>query len=49
MSIGDYVTIGAGAKILPHVTIGNHCKIGANAVVVENMPDFPHAFCKSQG
>ena len=38
--IGDNVTIGAGAKILPHVHIGNYCKIGANAVVVENMPDY---------
>lgn len=38
--IGDDVLIGAGAKILSHVQIGNHCKIGANAVVVENMPDY---------
>lgn len=37
--IGDNVTIGAGAKILPHVHIGNYCKIGANAVVIEDMPD----------
>lgn len=38
--IGDNVQIGAGAKILPKVHIGNHCKIGANAVVVEDMPDY---------
>lgn len=31
--------IGAGAKILPGVIIGNNIKIGANAVVVENIPD----------
>lgn len=37
--IGDNVMLGAGAKVLPSVNIGNHCKGGANAVVVENMPD----------
>ena len=37
--IGDNVLIGAGAKILPHVTIGNNVKIGANCVVVEDIPD----------
>lgn len=38
--IGDNVIIGAGAKILPKVKIGNHCRVGANAVVVEDMPDY---------
>lgn len=37
--IGDKVLIGAGAKILPYVTIGNNVKIGANCVVVEDIPD----------
>lgn len=37
--IGDNVLIGAGAKILGHVRIGNNCKIGANCVVVEDLPD----------
>ena len=37
--IGDNVIIGAGAKILPNVTIGNNCKVGANCVVVEDIPD----------
>ena len=37
--IGDNVLIGAGAKILPQVTIGNNVKIGANCVVVEDIPD----------
>lgn len=35
----DNVMIGAGAKILPGVTIGNNVKVGANCVVVEDVPD----------
>ena len=26
--------------MLPNVSIGNHCKVGANAVVVDDMPDY---------
>ena len=37
--IGDKVLIGAGAKMLPQVSIGNNVKIGANCVVVEDIPD----------
>ena len=37
--IGDKVLIGAGAKILPQVSIGNNVKIGSNCVVVEDIPD----------
>lgn len=37
--IGDDVNIGAGAKIVGHVRIGNRAKIGANAVVVHDVPD----------
>lgn len=37
--IGDHVMLGAGAKILPNVRIGNHVKVGANCVVVEDIPD----------
>lgn len=37
-TIGDRVTIGAGAKILGPVVIGDDVKIGANAVVVRNAP-----------
>ena len=33
-TVGDRVTIGAGAKVLGPVTIGDHSRIGANAVVV---------------
>lgn len=39
MIIGDYVELGAGAKVLPNVKIGNHVHIGANCVVVEDIPD----------
>ena len=38
--IGDYVELGAGAKVLPHVKIGNHVHVGANCVVVEDIPDY---------
>lgn len=37
--IGDYVNIGAGAKILGDISIGNHVHIGANAVVLSDVPD----------
>lgn len=37
--VGDHVMIGAGAKIIGEVTIGHHCKIGANAVVNVDVPD----------
>jgi len=38
--IGNYVNIGAGAKILGKVTIGHHASIGANAVVTRDIPDY---------
>ena len=38
-TIGDNVTIFPGAKIVGKVHIGNNCKIGANAVVVKDVPD----------
>jgi serine O-acetyltransferase len=37
-TIGDGVTIGAGAIVLGAVTIGAHSVIGANAVVVSDAP-----------
>lgn len=37
--IGNYVVIGAGAKVLGPITIGNNVAIGANAVVVKDVPD----------
>ncbi len=36
---GDYVDIGAGAKILGAITIGSRVSIGANAVVLCDVPD----------
>lgn len=36
--IGGHVDIGAGAKILGGVVIGDHARIGANAVVVTDIP-----------
>lgn len=38
--IGNDVYIGPGAKIFGGVTIGDHVKIGANAVVNKNVPDW---------
>jgi serine O-acetyltransferase len=38
-TIGDRVTIGAGAKILGNITIGSDSRIGANAVVVRSVPE----------
>lgn len=37
--IGDHVDIGAGAKLLGDIRIGNHVLIGANAVVTRDVPD----------
>ncbi len=36
--IGSRVNVGAGAKILGKVTIGNDVDIGANAVVIKDVP-----------
>jgi serine O-acetyltransferase len=36
--IGDNVDIGAGAKLLGRITIGDGAKIGANAVVITDIP-----------
>ncbi|MEO2082763.1 MAG: serine O-acetyltransferase [Desulfurobacteriaceae bacterium] len=37
-TIGNNVVIGAGAKILGPVKVGDNCKIGANSVVVKDVP-----------
>lgn len=37
-TIGDRVVIGAGAKVLGAITIGEDTRIGANAVVVKSVP-----------
>lgn len=38
-NIGDYVFIGAGAKILGNIKIGDNVRIGANCVVVSDIPN----------
>ena len=38
-TIGDRVMVGAGASILGAITVGSDVKIGANAVVVRDVPD----------
>lgn len=40
-TIKKNVTIGSGAKILGNITIGEYCKIGANSVVIKDIP--PHS------
>jgi serine O-acetyltransferase len=37
--IGDNVDIGSGAKLLGPISIGNNVLIGANAVVLADVPD----------
>lgn len=36
--IGHHVDIGTGAKVLGRITVGDHALIGANAVVVRDVP-----------
>jgi serine O-acetyltransferase len=38
-SIGRYVFFGTGAKVFGPITIGNNARIGANAVVMEDVPE----------
>ncbi|AZZ37609.1 serine O-acetyltransferase [Bdellovibrio sp. qaytius] len=40
-TVGNHVLIGTGAKILGPIMIGDHSKIGANAVVIKDVP--PHS------
>lgn len=37
-TLGDRVVVGAGAKLLGAITIGNDSRIGANSVVVKSVP-----------
>lgn len=39
LKIGGHVDIHTGAKIIRSVTIGDHAKIGANAVVLTDVPE----------
>jgi len=40
-TLRDHVVVAAGAKVLGNIEIGDHSKVGANAVVVKNVP--PHS------
>ena len=44
-TLGDGVTIGAGAKVLGPVTLGHGAQVGANAVVTKDVP----AMCVATG
>jgi serine O-acetyltransferase len=37
-TLGDNVTIGSGAKLLGPIAVGDGAKVGANTVVVEDVP-----------
>src|SRR3954447_5851237 len=39
-TLGNHVTVGAGAKIIGAVTVGDHATIGAGSVVVTNVPEY---------
>jgi len=39
VKLGNFVSIGANASVLPDVIIGNNVTIGAGAVVTKNIPD----------
>ena len=54
-TLGDNVTIRAGAKILGGIHIGNNSIVGANAVVIKNVPEnctvvgVPAYICRRNG
>lgn len=37
-TLGDYVDVGAGAKILGNIVVGTRARVGANAVVLHDVP-----------
>jgi len=37
-TIGNNVTVGAGAKVLGDITVGDNVKVGSNSVVVRDVP-----------
>ena len=40
-TLGNNIVVGCGAKILGNITIGDNCQIGANSVVIKDVP--PHS------
>lgn len=38
-TLGDNVYVGAGAKVIGAVIVGNNCRIGANCVITHDVPD----------
>jgi len=38
LTLGDNVTVGSGAKLLGPIAVGDGAKIGANTVVIEDVP-----------
>lgn len=38
-TLGDNIVVGAGAKVLGNIIIGSNSYIGANAVVIKNVPE----------
>ena len=37
-TLGNDIVVGCGAKILGNIRIGDHCQIGANSVVIKDVP-----------
>lgn len=37
-TLGNHVLVGAGAKVLGNITIGDNAKVGANSVVTKDVP-----------
>lgn len=42
-TLEDGVMVGSGAKVLGDITLGAHCKVGANAVVLKDVPAYATA------
>jgi len=42
-TLENHVVVAAGAKVLGNITIGGHSKIGANAVVITDVPPYSTA------
>jgi serine O-acetyltransferase len=38
-TLGSHVVVGAGAKVLGPIMVGDYVKIGANSVVLQDVPD----------